>query len=60
MERLGKVFRLETASLQRCLCCDGLFTRGEAPLHAQVPCRPAQNAATEGAGELACVHGSAL
>ena len=59
MDRLGKLFIVETAELRRCLCCDGIVTRQEAPNHAQVPCRPAQNAATEDECESPCMHESA-
>jgi hypothetical protein len=58
-DAVGKPFLVLRDGLRRCLCCDGLFTRKEAPEHAQVPCRPAKNALTEKTCELPCMHESA-
>jgi hypothetical protein len=49
VDRIGKLFLVLDPVNRRCLCCDGVFTRQQARNHAQVPCRPAQNAVT---GEL--------
>lgn len=52
MDRIGKLFVVESAEMQRCLCCDELFTRKQAPDHAQVPCRPAKNTLMQTPSEL--------
>ena len=52
MDRIGKLFLVLDAVNRRCLCCDGVFNRQEAPSHAQLPCRPAKNALTEEQCEL--------
>lgn len=53
MERIGKLFLVLDAVNRRCLCCDGIFNRQQAPHRAQVPCRPAKNTLTEKTSELA-------
>jgi hypothetical protein len=59
VERIGKLFLVLDAVNRRCLCCDGVFTRQQARVHAQLPCRPAMNALTEKTCELPCMHESA-
>lgn len=59
MDRIGKLFLVLDAVNRRCLCCDGVFSRQQAPNHAQVPCRPSQNALTEKPCELPYTHESA-
>jgi hypothetical protein len=56
MDRVGKLFLVLDAANRRCLCCDGVFTRQDAPNHAQLPCRPAQKASMEEPCELPCTH----
>jgi hypothetical protein len=55
-DTLGKPFLVMAGGIRRCLCCDGLFTRREAPQHAQVLCSPTSNASTENACELRLTH----
>jgi len=58
-DTVGKPFLVMSGGIRRCLCCDGFFTRQEAPNHAHVPCRPDQNALTEKPCELPSMHESA-
>ena len=58
-DTVGKPFLVMAGGIRRCLCCDGLFTRQEAPFHAQVPCFPAQKPLTEKTCESHCMHESA-
>lgn len=66
MDRIGKLFLVLGAVNRRCLCCDGIFSRQQAPHHAQVPCRSVQNAFREktcelpSMSELGCSTGSTL
>jgi hypothetical protein len=56
VDRIGKLFLVLDAVNRRCLCCDGIFKRQQAPHHAQVPCLPATNTLTQKTSELARVH----
>lgn len=56
MDRIGKVFLVLDAVNRRCLCCDGIFSRQQAPHHAEVLCRPAKNTLTEKTCELPCMR----
>lgn len=56
METIGKLFLVLDTVNRRCLCCDGIFTRQQARVHAQLPCRPAKNEPTEGGCELRSTH----
>jgi hypothetical protein len=51
-DTVGKPFVVMSGGIRRCLCCDGLFTRQDAPVHAQVPCFLTRNASTEKKCEL--------
>ena len=55
-DTVGKPFLVIAGGIRRCLCCDGLFTREEAPLHAQMPCSATSNASTENTCELRFTH----
>jgi len=56
VETIGKLFLVLDTVNRRCLCCDGIFTRQQARVHAQLPCRPAKNEPTEGGCELRSTH----
>ena len=57
-DSVGKPFLVMSGGIRRCLCCDELFARQEAPLHAQVPCLPPRITHGEKC-ESPCTHESA-
>jgi len=41
-DRIGKPFLVMAGNIRKCLVCDELFTRQEAPRHSRVVCYPQQ------------------
>lgn len=46
-DRIGKLFVVLAGGKQRCLICERVLTRLEAPVHAQAVCYPPRMSASE-------------